>query len=108
VSDTDYTASNDWINELSRVQKRLWRNLKYVLSRNLPEGTEKEHETPDPKYCPSRDSYLHSPNAPQKHCCSVRTSNVKTFLIFWGGGVKLSPLGTSATNWHVVPAPDDR
>jgi hypothetical protein len=24
------------------------------------------------------------------------------------GGVRLSPLGTSATNWPVLPAPDDR
>jgi hypothetical protein len=24
------------------------------------------------------------------------------------GGVRLSPLGTSATNWPIVPAPDDR
>jgi hypothetical protein len=23
-------------------------------------------------------------------------------------GVRLSPLGTSATNWPIVPAPDDR
>jgi hypothetical protein len=23
------------------------------------------------------------------------------------GGVRLSPLGTSATNWPIVPAPDD-
>jgi hypothetical protein len=24
------------------------------------------------------------------------------------GGVRLSPLGTSATTWPIVPAPDDR
>jgi hypothetical protein len=29
------------------------------------------------------------------------------FLISWGG-VRRSPLGTSATNWPIVPAPDDR
>jgi hypothetical protein len=29
------------------------------------------------------------------------------FLFFWDG-VRLSPLGTSATNWPIVPAPDDR
>jgi hypothetical protein len=29
------------------------------------------------------------------------------FFSFWGG-VRLSPLGTSATNWPIVPAPDDR
>jgi hypothetical protein len=23
-------------------------------------------------------------------------------------GVRVSPLGTSATNWRIVPAPDDR
>jgi hypothetical protein len=30
------------------------------------------------------------------------------FFLFLGGGVRLSPLGTSATNWPIVPAPDDR
>jgi hypothetical protein len=29
------------------------------------------------------------------------------FLVSWGG-VGQSPLGTSATNWPTVPAPDDR
>jgi hypothetical protein len=29
------------------------------------------------------------------------------FLVFCGG-VRLSPLGTSATVWHIVQAPDDR
>jgi hypothetical protein len=36
------------------------------------------------------------------------TSHFKTevFLIrLVGGGVKLGPLDTSATNWHIVPAP---
>jgi hypothetical protein len=28
-------------------------------------------------------------------------------LVSWGG-VRLSPLGTSATIWPIVPAPDDR
>jgi hypothetical protein len=29
------------------------------------------------------------------------------FFASWGG-VRMSPLGTSATNWHIVPVPDDR
>jgi hypothetical protein len=29
------------------------------------------------------------------------------FLVSWGG-VRLSPLGRSVTNWHIAPAPDDR
>jgi hypothetical protein len=29
-------------------------------------------------------------------------------VFFLGGGVRLSPLGMSATNWPIVPAPDDR
>jgi hypothetical protein len=29
------------------------------------------------------------------------------FLVLWGG-VRLSPLGTSATNWPIVPDPDGR
>jgi hypothetical protein len=32
---------------------------------------------------------------------------VQGWLVSWGG-VRLSPLGTSATNWPIVPAPDDR
>jgi hypothetical protein len=28
-------------------------------------------------------------------------------LVSWGG-VRLSPLGTSATVWPIVPAPDDK
>jgi hypothetical protein len=31
-----------------------------------------------------------------------------TFLLVSCGVVRLSPLGTSATNWPIVPAPDDR
>jgi hypothetical protein len=30
-----------------------------------------------------------------------------SFLVSWGG-VRLRPLGTSDTNWPIVPAPDDR
>jgi hypothetical protein len=33
---------------------------------------------------------------------------VKFFLIISWGGVRQSPLGTSATVWPIVPAPDDR
>jgi hypothetical protein len=29
------------------------------------------------------------------------------FLVSWGG-VRMSPIGTSATNWAMVPAPDER
>jgi hypothetical protein len=32
---------------------------------------------------------------------------VASNVVSWGG-VRLSPLGTSATNWPIVPAPDDR
>jgi hypothetical protein len=31
---------------------------------------------------------------------------ILVFLVSWVG-VRLSPLGTSATNWPIVPAPDD-
>jgi hypothetical protein len=34
-------------------------------------------------------------------------SNYFSFLVSLGG-VRLSPLYTSATNWPIVPAPDDR
>jgi hypothetical protein len=32
---------------------------------------------------------------------------VNQLLISWGG-VRLSPLGMSATMWPIIPAPDDR
>jgi hypothetical protein len=38
---------------------------------------------------------------------SQRDCLIFFFLVTWGG-VRLSPLGTSATNWPIVPAPDDR
>jgi hypothetical protein len=42
----------------------------------------------------------------------LRTTNIFPppyffFLVSWGG-VRLSPLGTSATKWLIVPAPDAR
>jgi hypothetical protein len=33
---------------------------------------------------------------------------VTNFLLISWGGVRLSPLGTSVTNWPIVPALDDR
>jgi hypothetical protein len=52
------------------------------------------------------------------YVCVLRRSSVEdnlylyldlltVFIVCWGG-VRLSPLGMSATNWPVVPAPDDR
>jgi hypothetical protein len=37
----------------------------------------------------------------------VHTGWVKQIRLVSSGGVRLSPLGTSATNWPIVPAPDD-
>jgi hypothetical protein len=34
-------------------------------------------------------------------------SSFSFYLVSWCG-VRLSPLGTAATNWPIVPAPDDR
>jgi hypothetical protein len=33
---------------------------------------------------------------------------VDSYLQVSWGGVRLSPLDTSATNWPIVPAPDDK
>jgi hypothetical protein len=41
------------------------------------------------------------------HANNFWTSFFFFFLVFWSG-VRLSPLGTSAANWPIVPAPDDR
>jgi hypothetical protein len=32
---------------------------------------------------------------------------ISLYFVSWGG-VRLSPRGTSATNWLILPAPDDR
>jgi hypothetical protein len=42
------------------------------------------------------------------HVCKPETRLQLVFLLVSWGGVRLSPLGTSATNWPIVPAPDDR
>jgi hypothetical protein len=34
--------------------------------------------------------------------------NLSLFSLVSSGGVRLSPLGTSATKWPTVPAPNDR
>jgi hypothetical protein len=37
---------------------------------------------------------------------NIQTVEDQLILSFSWGGVRLSPLGTSATNWPIVPAPD--
>jgi hypothetical protein len=48
----------------------------------------------------TRDWSIQRPKVPLK--------NLQVFFLVSWGGVRLSPLGTSATNWPIVPAPDDR
>jgi hypothetical protein len=43
----------------------------------------------------------------QSFCCG-RSCQFFFFLVSWGGEVKLSPFGTWATIWLIVPASDDR
>jgi hypothetical protein len=38
----------------------------------------------------------------------THTLSLKHWVFFLGGGVRLSPLGASASNWLVLPALDDR
>jgi hypothetical protein len=45
----------------------------------------------------------------QKHVIIlVGSGNVTIIIIIILSGERLSPLGTAATNWPIVPAPDDR
>jgi hypothetical protein len=37
-----------------------------------------------------------------------RTAGEVTFVLISWGGVRLSPFGTSAINWPIVPALDDK
>jgi hypothetical protein len=39
--------------------------------------------------------------------CIYAIKNIVLFLVSWSE-VRLSPIGTSATNWPIVSAPDDR
>jgi hypothetical protein len=41
------------------------------------------------------------------HNSKESTSQYYAFIKFRGGGVRLSPLGTSASKWSIAPAPDD-
>jgi hypothetical protein len=38
---------------------------------------------------------------------NTRLAEISDFFLFLGGGVRLSPFGTLATNWPIVPSPDD-
>jgi hypothetical protein len=40
--------------------------------------------------------------------CQNRYLHIINFATFLGVGVRLSPLGTTATNWPILLAPDDR
>jgi hypothetical protein len=40
--------------------------------------------------------------------CGDNSKNIFEFFIYFSHGVRLSPLGTAATVWPIVPAPDDR
>jgi hypothetical protein len=51
---------------------------------------------------------LHSLSLPSGLIVISRTfGQPRFFLVSWGG-MRLSPLRASATNWPIVPAPDDR
>jgi hypothetical protein len=41
-----------------------------------------------------------------KYCDENSCHLIRVVLVPWGG-VRLSPLGTAATLWPIVPAPDD-
>jgi hypothetical protein len=53
-------------------------------------------------------SYLHSSYFLYSQYDPIRANFIPFFLIVSWGGVRLSPLGTLATNWPIVPALDDR
>jgi hypothetical protein len=40
-------------------------------------------------------------------CNRIPVESCFFFIGILGGGVQLGPLGTSATNWPIVPAPGD-
>jgi hypothetical protein len=60
----------------------------------------------------SRFQDVASPSSlsPLFQCClpgAFVVSSVRPFWVFSWDGMRLSPLGMSATNWHVVLSPDD-
>jgi hypothetical protein len=63
-------------------------------------GTYRSHSSP--AYLQKYTAYYISQYENRKPTAKV------VFLLVSCGGVRLSKLGTSATNWPIVPAPDDR
>jgi hypothetical protein len=70
---------------------------------------------------PTELSTLHTPSWPSSYLVNYRDNfafylyrsyvfqtDLQVFFLVPWGGVRLSPLGTSATVWSIVPAPDDR
>jgi hypothetical protein len=54
-----------------------------------------------------RTVWIFLPHIESVLSCVGEETSISFFFVSWGG-VRLSPLGTSATNWPIVPAPDDR
>jgi hypothetical protein len=52
-------------------------------------------------------AFVHSSTSAAADVYLLTDFNVSFFFVPWGG-VRLSPLGTSATVWPIAPAPDDR
>jgi hypothetical protein len=75
------------------------------LSKSLPDYTV---SYPRKQYSSKRSS---EPQALNRSSSGRMSSSVSLVIIgphSLGGGVRLSPLGTSATNWPIVPAPDNK
>jgi hypothetical protein len=61
----------------------------------------------DPQLLRISDGLLYGTVMCHVYCSWLRNCAFSQFLVSWGW-VRLSPLGTSATNWRIVAAPDDR
>jgi hypothetical protein len=84
-------------------------NFLYSAQCRLPAGNRGSIEEHCVLYCKSLTFQRNSPafHLPLSICCLAFNFLFIYFLISWGG-MRLSPLGTSATVRPIVPAPDDR
>jgi hypothetical protein len=65
--------------------------------------------TPVHRTCRLEDGDLvQNRGARSLHTAHQVAKNTVVFSLYSWGGMILSPFGTSATNWPIVPAPDDR
>jgi hypothetical protein len=96
-----------WDIQALEVDRYIWD----TGSATLQGGTKFAHKLSTVSFLVENKSKILYNICPQKlnsqHCTSP-SNEVTKFFIYFSHGVRLSPLGTAATVWSIVPAPCDR